>query len=233
VSLGRPHVGCNMVKVKQTGKRKATHGESVTVKPQNINMSISKTQKRRACNRVKAKSHDKEPVYLSLSPYFRHPKLKLQLREWRNEFSIQDARRKARSGGAFYTVFDAAAGGGLASLAAQRANMKVIATTECDQDRVDLVSDLTGGSACLGDHFSVNFRKVRERQGRPNVYLSGFPCRDWAHSGNKQMTKGSTGWMYEAQVESILELEPDVAVLEQTDGILEEPENHTLLAMKW
>ena len=106
--------------------------------------------------------------------------------------------------------------------------MKVIATTECDQDRVDLVSDLTGGSACLGDHFSVNFRKVRKRQGRPNVYLSGFPCRDWAHSGNKQMTKGSTGWMYEAQVDSILELEPDVAVLEQTDGILEEPENHTL-----
>lgn len=72
------------------------------------------------------------------------------------------------------------------------------------------------GTECYGDAFRLDYSILR----RPRVLKTGFPCLDYSGLGHKQGTGGNTGWMYVKQAEIILRISPDVAIIEQTDGVL-------------
>ena len=78
-----------------------------------------------------------------------------------------------------------------------------------------LWADLVGNE-CHGDAFKITYENLR----RPTVIKTGFPCLDYSGLGHKQGTQGNTGWMYVKQADIILKVSPDVAVIEQTDGVM-------------
>ena len=75
---------------------------------------------------------------------------------------------------------------------------------------------------CLGDTFAHDYAQVRAKYGHVSYMKSGMPCTDWSLSGPKtgRSTAVRTGWMYNAQITCILDLEPDTLCLEQVAHIL-------------
>mgnify|MGYP002629519686 FL=1 len=120
-----------------------------------------------------------------------------------------------------FTVAELAVGGCLSALSSIRAGFKHIWTTEIDEDKTQLAEALTQ-APCLGDTFAQDYKQIRARYGHCSLLKSGQPCRDWSSPGPKtgRGADCDTGWMYTAQVECILDLEPDTACLEQVAHVM-------------
>jgi site-specific DNA-cytosine methylase len=139
-----------------------------------------------------------------------------ELATWRKQFTIDDAKAQCRqSREDKYSVAILASGGLLDTLAAIRAGMIPIWGSETCTIKQKIWMDLVGNE-CHGDAFRLDYSTLR----RPRVLKTGFPCLDYSGLGHQQGSKGSTGWMYVKQAEIILKISPDVAIIEQTDGVM-------------
>ena len=167
----------------------------------------------------KFKSNDKLRVDSDLGK-IKTPDYKLQreLACWRDSFTVADAR--AKRGGVF-TVAELAAGGCLSALSSVRCGFRHIWTTEIDAHKAQLAEELTR-APCLGDTFAHDYTQVRAQYGHCSLLKSGQPCVDWSSSGPKtgRGENTHTGWMYNAQAQCILDLEPDTLCLEQVAHIM-------------
>ena len=144
--------------------------------------------------------------------------LKGELAQWREAFTIADAR--AQDSGVF-TVAELAVGGCLSALSSLRCGFRHIFTTETDPHKTEMAELLTR-APCIGDTFAHDFKQLRARYGHCSYLKSGQPCVDYSSPG-PQTGRGKdcrTGWMYTAQGQCILELEPDVVCLEQVAHIM-------------
>ena len=139
-----------------------------------------------------------------------------ELATWREELTIDKAKALCRqSNEDKYSVAILASGGLLDTLAAIRAGLIPIWGSETCTIKQKLWKDLVG-TECYGEAFRLDYSTLRQ----PRVLKTGFPCLDYSGLGNKQGTRGETGWMYVRQAELILRISPDVAIIEQTDGVL-------------
>jgi site-specific DNA-cytosine methylase len=140
-----------------------------------------------------------------------------ELANWREQLTITRAKHLCRhSENDKYSVAVLASGGLLDTLAAIRAGLLPIWGSDNNQVMRRLWTDLVG-MQCNGDAFQLDLDTLR----RPKVLKTGFPCLDYTSLGHKQGTNGDTGYMYVEQARLILRLSPDVAIIEQTDGVLE------------
>ena len=114
-----------------------------------------------------------------------------------------------------YSVAVLASGGLLDTLAAIRSGLMPIWGSDTDTSMQALWKDLVGTDS-YGDAFSIDLSKVR----RPKILKTGFPCPNYCSLGDGTGMEGSTGYLYVKQAKIILQLSPDVAIIEQTDGVL-------------
>ena len=112
-------------------------------------------------------------------------------------------------------------GGCLSALSSLRCGFRHIFTTETDPHKMEMAELLTR-APCIGDTFAHEYKQLRARYGHCSYLKSGQPCVDYSSPG-PQTGRGKdcrTGWMYTAQGQCILELEPDVVCLEQVAHIM-------------
>jgi site-specific DNA-cytosine methylase len=114
-----------------------------------------------------------------------------------------------------YSVAVLASGGLLDTLAAIRSGLMPIWGSDTDTSMQALWKDLVGTDS-YGDAFSIDLSTIR----RPKILKTGFPCPNYCSLGDGTGMEGSTGYLYVKQAEIILQLSPDVAIIEQTDGVL-------------
>ena len=145
-------------------------------------------------------------------------KLRRELAAWREDFTVAAAR--AQAGGVF-TVAELAVGGCLSALSSIRCGFKHIWTTETDEHKAGLAELLTR-APCIGDTFAHDYKQLRARYGHVSYLKAGQPCTDYSspgpHTGRGEGSR--TGWMYTAQGQCILDLQPDVVCLEQVAHIM-------------
>ena len=182
----------------------------------------SRTRARRNKNRLSA-SNKTDTRYPPLSAQHANPDIRHELKTWREKFKVSDAARHARAGGQYYTAADACAGGGLSTLAAQRAGFKMQWLSESAPERRDMLAAMCGDATLIEDHFKTDWKAVTRTHRHINVLSTGMPCRDHSASGSRTYAAGSSGHMYKDQVHSVLIIDADVILIEQSDGILEEP----------
>jgi site-specific DNA-cytosine methylase len=114
-----------------------------------------------------------------------------------------------------YSVAVMASGGLLDTIAAIRAGLTPIWGSDTDTLSQKLWRDLTG-SECHGNAFKINYQTLR----RPKILKTGFPCPDYTGLGSQLGADGATGSLYLKQVELILKISPDAAIIEQTDNVV-------------
>ena len=145
-------------------------------------------------------------------------KLRRELAAWREDFTVAAAR--AQAGGVF-TVAELAVGGCLSALSSIRCGFKHLWTTETDEHKAGLAELLTR-APCIGDTFAHDYKQLRARYGHVSYLKAGQPCTDYSspgpHTGRGEGSR--TGWMYTAQGQCILDLQPDVVCLEQVAHIM-------------
>jgi len=146
-------------------------------------------------------------------------KRKTELAEWRDAFTVEQARaeqaqHKNKNGS--FTVAELCSGGCLDTIAAIRAGFKCVWSSEIDKAQARMYEDLTGAK-CLGDTFG---QEVEEAM-RIHYMKSGQPCPNWARSGNGKGEDGETGWMFTEQTKVILKKLPQSFRLEISDFALE------------
>ena len=199
---------CKPVTTTSTGKDAEEQCTTTTTKDKDVKH-----------DKKKFKSNDKLLVDSDLGK-IKTPDYKLQreLACWRDSFTVADAR--AKRGGVF-TVAELAAGGCLSALSSVRCGFRHIWTTEIDAHKAQLAEELTR-APCLGDTFAHDYTQVRAQYGHCSLLKSGQPCVDWSSSGPKtgRGENTHTGWMYNAQAQCILDLEPDTLCLEQVAHIM-------------
>ena len=134
---------------------------------------------------------------------------------WRNELSIKSIKNIARHPITDITIAILATGGCIDAIAAIKAGFKPIWATEICPIRQSMWEDLTG-TPCHGDTFKQDYTKLQ----RPNYLTSGQPCIDYSRSGSQQGDEGETGWMYTAQTQVIMQLQPSAIRLEISDNAI-------------
>ena len=72
----------------------------------------------------------------------------------------------------------------------------------------------------LGGAFQLNYEELRKKYGRMNVVKIVFPCKDFSRSGSRTGAKGETGWMFIAQCKCIIQLDPDIMIIEMVDNVV-------------
>ena len=153
-------------------------------------------------------------------------KRKTELSEWRNAYSIEDARRESKKNKSEgdqnnstelesdqFTQADLCSGGCLDTLAAMRAGFTPIWGSEVDKSQSRMYENLTGGK-CLGDTFGSAVADAV----RIHYLKSGQPCPNWARLGNQLGEEGETGWMFVWQTQVILDKLPQCFRLEISDN---------------
>ena len=139
-----------------------------------------------------------------------------KLSDWRESFTLTQAKQACRKVTNAYSCSVLCSGGCLDTLAAIRSGFVPIWGTEIDPVMKTMWSDLTG-TKCLGDTFAVDYSQQR----RPSCLFSGQPCPDFSLSGGKKGVGGSTGWQYVAQCDVILKLQSHSFVLEMVANVME------------
>ena len=149
---------------------------------------------------------------------YTNPLIREELHSWRESFTIEQAKSQCRSTKTpKFSCAILCSGGCLDTLSAIRAGFFPLWGCETDPDMQDIWRDLTGVPS-MGDFTKINPKYVR----RPMVIKTGCPCQDWSPLGKQQGTKGNSGGnLYVAQGKIILDLEPIIAVIEQTAGVLQ------------
>ena len=148
-----------------------------------------------------------------------------ELESWREEFTIKDI--KALATGPLqqdsYSVGVMASGGLLDTIASIRSGLKPIWGCETDETMQAMWQDLTG-TTNQGDAFNMQLKKTR----RPRIIKTGFPCQDYSELGNDKGSGCQRGQLYIKQGELINSIRPDVAIIEQTNGILREEHSQAI-----
>ena len=126
-----------------------------------------------------------------------------ELRDWREAFTINQAKPTARHYEAQFTVAVLSSGGCVDTISAIRAGYKPIWSTEICKHRQEMWQDLTG-TVCHGDTFNIQPNTLQS----PDYLTSGQPCIDYALSGSQTGAEGETGWMFTDQVDIILAFKP-------------------------
>ena len=134
------------------------------------------------------------------------------MRQWREAFTVEDAKRAARDITDKYTIVVMACGGCVDTISAIRAGFKPIWSTETDRRQQRMWFDLTD-THCLGDTFKADLTLAST----PDYLTSGMPCTDYSRSGPNTGQHGETGWMFTAQVPIILKIKPKAIRLEISD----------------
>ena len=144
----------------------------------------------------------------------------VELREWRNAFTVKDAIQASQCPGSYYTVIELAVGGCCSALSSVRSGFRHLFTTETDPIKQRMATEITNAE-CLGDTFEYDFTELKQQYGHANYLKSGMPCRDYSSSNpNPLGSQGETGYMYLLQIQYILEYEPDIICLEQVPNAL-------------
>lgn len=140
---------------------------------------------------------------------------------FRNQFSIEQAKQLCRTNDTDkYSVGILATGGCLCTLAAIRAGLFPIWGSEIHDPTnpwtklcQDMWRDLTGVDS-LGDATKIVPEMIR----RPTIVKTGFPCQDHCPLGSQKGESGSKGGnLYVWQGHWICRLEPEIAIIEQSD----------------
>ena len=195
--------------------------ESISVVAR-VSQRLSRTRERRMANREKA-TIKTDTRYPPLSAQYANPTIKEELKVWREKFKVADAVAHSRAGGQYYTAADACAGGGLSTLAAQRAGFKMEWLSESCLERRNMLAEMCCDATLIDDHFKADWKAITSEHHHINVLSTGMPCRDHSSSGSRSYADGETGHMYAAQLDSVLLINADVVLLEQSVGVLDEP----------
>ena len=156
---------------------------------------------------------------ISMTGLYRNPEIKDELAEWRESFTTLDAIKKVYDQDS-YVVAEFACGAGCSALASIRCNMRHAFTTESNPHKAKLVEKLTQ-APCLGEHYAINFKEVRKKYGHCHMIRTGFPCTDYARSSTTQSGEhGDTGWLFTHQCKSLLEMQPDLIMIEMVENAL-------------
>jgi site-specific DNA-cytosine methylase len=144
-------------------------------------------------------------------------KIKVDLSEWRNTYSVLQAKKDRLNNinQDQFTMADLCSGGCLDTIAAMRVGFKPLWSSEVDQAMARMYTDLTGNE-CLGDTFGEAVKAAP----RVHYIKTGQPCTSWARSGKQDGVKGDTGWMFIKQSEVILSKMPQSFRLEISDNAL-------------
>ena len=132
---------------------------------------------------------------------------------WRNQYPITKIKNTARHPRTDITIAILATGGCIDAIAPIRAGFKPIWATEICPIRQRMWQDLTG-TTCKGDTFNQDYTQLQQ----PDYLTSGQPCIDYAGPGSCSGDEGETGWMFTAQTEKILQIQPSAIRLEMSDN---------------
>ena len=145
-------------------------------------------------------------------------KLRQQFADWRNAFTISDAKQRCRLVRPGYSCGVLSSGGLLCTMAAIRSGFVPRWGTEINETMQKMWSDLTN-TASLGDTFKTNCTQQQRI-----IYLkSGQPCPDYSssHAGsNPPGSSGDTGWQFVAQTDKIKEIKPTAFMIEMVANAL-------------
>lgn len=123
-----------------------------------------------------------------------------------------------------YSVAILASGGLLDTLGAIRAGLMPIWGSDTDELSRQMWTNLVGNQ-CYDDAFNIDYNTLR----RPAIIKTGFPCPDYTTLGSNKGIQGQNGWQYIKQGEIIKQISPEVAIIEQTDGVVEHTEELRML----
>ena len=113
------------------------------------------------------------------------------------------------------------------AIASLKAGLLPIWGTEiCDRKRRAWV-DLTD-TPDMGDTFTTDFKEMPT----PDVLWTGQTCVDYSLSGPKTGSEGDTGWMFVAQSKPIMELQPNVVIIEMVANALKVNDGAEVEAVK-
>ena len=143
-------------------------------------------------------------------------KIKHELRQSREKHTITNTKEKCRDTSEDrYSVDVIASGGLLDTIAAIQSGLQPIWGSETNQTMQNMWTDLTGTDN-YGDATNIDYKAIR----RPRVLKTGFPCQDYSELGNDEGQRTERGELYVKQGDIINQIKPDVAIIEQTNGIL-------------
>ena len=137
----------------------------------------------------------------------------VEFHTWRNQSSITEIKNTARHPKTDITIAILATGGCIDAIAAIKAGFKPIWATEICPIKQRMWEDLTG-TTCHGDTFKQDYTQLQQ----PDYLTSGQPCTNYARSGSETGDEGETGWMYTAQAQEIMVLQPSAIRLEISDN---------------
>jgi hypothetical protein len=104
-----------------------------------------------------------------------------ELRIWREEFSIEDAKAKCRDlTESRYSIAIMASGGLGDAIAAVRVGFQPIVGTEIHDLQQQMWSDLTAVPSS-GDVYELKPKRMRA----PSLYGAGMPCQHWSVAGEQ------------------------------------------------
>ena len=140
-----------------------------------------------------------------------------ELKQWREQNDIDTVKENCRNTQQDkYSVAVMASGGMLDTIAAIQSGLSPIWGCETDERMQEMWTDMTR-TVNYGDAFKINHHAVR----RPKVIKTGFPCQDYTELGKNEGKETERGKLYVKQAEIIKAINPDVAIIEQTNGILQ------------
>ena len=149
---------------------------------------------------------------------YRFPELKDRLREWRERYPAGRAVAEAPPEGG-HTVVELAAGAGCSALSSRRAGFRHLYCSEINEEKQQILKALTHAPV-FGDAFKLNYKDLNKQYGRPNLCKTGFPCKNYSCSGDQSGKSGETGWMFIAQCKCLIEMDPDMIIIEMVDNVL-------------
>ena len=138
-----------------------------------------------------------------------------ELRIWREEFSIEDAKAKCRDlTESRYSIAIMASGGLGDAIAAVRVGFQPIVGTEIHDLQQQMWSDLTAVPSS-GDVYELKPKRMRA----PSLYGAGMPCQHWSVAGEQAGEAGKGGSLYIDQGELITKWQPEMFYLEQSPNV--------------
>ena len=153
--------------------------------------------------------------------------IKQELQLWRELHSTQELQQECRRIDTDkHSVAVLASGGLLDTMAAVRAGFKPIWGSETQETMKRMWTTFTG-THNYGDAFNMDTSKIRQ----PRVLKTGFPCQDYSELGHNQGQESNRGQLYTEQAKLINKIRPDVAIIEQTNGVLQEQHRQAVMEL--
>lgn len=95
---------------------------------------------------------------------------------------------------------------------------QVVVSAEFDRDASKVFAHHHPGVPNLGDITTADWRAVRELH-RPDVLVSGFPCKDISNAGPREGIRGKRSGIWKNVAEAVRVLEPRIVFLENVAAL--------------